>query len=262
MRKSIFLMHCKIGEKMKKIAFYGKGGIGKSTTVSNVAATLTKKGYKVFQVGCDPKSDSTVMHNGGKRPATVLGCIRAGGGEDESEFLFRGTSGVFCMEAGGPQPGTGCAGRGIIAAFERISELNIYEKYSPDFVLFDVLGDVVCGGFAMPLRGGYADEVYIVTSGEMMSLYAAENIVRAVKNIGNPCRALLKGIIVNKKNIEKEEEKVAAAAEEMGVPVFFTLPRSIEVQKAEALGKTVVEAFPGSEMCAEYEKLAEKIAHG
>ena len=114
----------------------------------------------------------------------------------------------------------------------------------------------------MPLRGGYADEVYIVTSGEMMSLYAAENIVRAVKNIGSSCRALLKGIIVNKKNIEKEEEKVAAAAEEMGVPVFFTLPRSIEVQKAEALGKTVVEAFPGSEMCAEYEKLAEKIARG
>lgn len=246
---------------MKKIAFYGKGGIGKSTTVSNVAAALVKLGYRVFQVGCDPKSDSTIHHNGGKRIATVLDVMRRGGGESEQEFVFRSPSGVYCVEAGGPLPGTGCAGRGIIAAFEKLNELKVYEKYQPDFVLYDVLGDVVCGGFAMPIRNGYADELYIVTSGEMMSLYAANNIAEAVKNQGKAGYAKLKGLIVNQKNIPDEEALVKRAAAEMGVDIAYVLPRSSTVQDAESVHKTVVEAYPDSNMSRLYLALAEKIAN-
>ncbi len=242
---------------MKKIAFYGKGGIGKSTTVSNIAAALVKSGYKVFQIGCDPKSDSTINHNNGKRIETVLSAMRKGI-DDEKQIVNVGSDGVYLMEAGGPTPGTGCAGRGIITAFEKIKELQIYEKYEPDFVLFDVLGDVVCGGFAMPIRGGYADELYVVTSGEMMSLYAANNIVEAVKN-QSAGYAKLKGLILNKKNIENEDFIAEKAAKEMGTDIFFTLPRNKSVQDAESVHKTVVEAFPECEMSKYYMELAEKI---
>ena len=186
----------------------GKGGIGKSTTVSNLASALARQGYRVFQIGCDPKADSTVNHNGGERIPTILDVVRQGGGDDERDFLRISPSGVYCMEAGGPLPGTGCAGRGIIAAFEKLDELDVYEKYRPDFVLYDVLGDVVCGGFAMPIREGYAEKVFLLTSGENMAIHAAANIALAVEHFADRGYASLGGIILNRRGVPREEEKV------------------------------------------------------
>ncbi len=247
---------------MKKIAIYGKGGIGKSTTVSNISAAMAAKGLIVMQIGCDPKADSTRNLTGGKNIPTVLNTLRENGDAELEDLVFKSTAGVLCVESGGPVPGVGCAGRGIITAFEKLEELDAYEIYKPDVVLYDVLGDVVCGGFSMPIRGGYADEVCIVTSGEMMSLYAASNIAHAVKSFGKRGYACLRGLILNAKNIENENELVDKAAAEIETSVLYRLPRHPLVQQAEAQGKTVVEAFPDSDMSVYYKELAELLLRG
>lgn len=244
---------------MKKIAIYGKGGIGKSTTVSNLSAALAGMGLKVMQIGCDPKADSTHNLTGGKNIPTVLEIMRENSEPTLDEIVTVGSLGVICVESGGPVPGVGCAGRGIITAFEKLEELEAYDVYKPDIVIYDVLGDVVCGGFAMPIRGGYADEVCIVTSGEMMSLYAANNIANAVKSFGKHGYASLKGLILNSKNIENEEELVTQVAKEIESEIIYKLPRSPFVQQAEALGQTVVEAFPECDMAEHYRNLAKII---
>lgn len=242
---------------MKKIAFYGKGGIGKSTTTSNVSAALAEQGLTVMQIGCDPKSDSTKNLTEGVRILTVLDAIKEKGGHVKLEdIVVRSDTGVLCVEVGGPPPGIGCAGRGIIAAFERLDELKAFQTYEPDFVLYDVLGDVVCGGFAMPIRGGYAEDVYIVTSGEMMALYAADNINRAVAAYRNKGYARVRGVILNERNVKDERATVEAACAEMGTSLVACLPRSPEVQQAEELRKTVVAALPDSAMAERYRSLA------
>ncbi len=242
---------------MRKIAIYGKGGIGKSTTTSNLSAAFSVLGLQVMQIGCDPKADSTKTLMGGKLIPTVLDCIRQK--KDEvtlDKIVFRGFNDVLCVETGGPTPGTGCAGRGIITAFEMLAQLNAFEIYRPDVVIYDVLGDVVCGGFAMPLRGGYAQDVYVVTSGEMMSLYAAANIASAVNLFKNKGYARLRGLILNAKGVEKEKNLVNQAAAEIGTEVVQYIPRDPIVQKAENEGKTVVEAFPTSDLTDDYLSLA------
>lgn len=232
---------------MRRIAVYGKGGIGKSTTTSNISAALADMGYRVLQIGCDPKADSTKNLMQGKKITSVLDAIREKGEGNitPGDVLFQGYGGVWCVEAGGPTPGIGCAGRGIITAFEKLEEIGAYEICRPDIILYDVLGDVVCGGFAMPIRGGYARNVFIVTSGEMMALYAASNIASAVKNFGKRGYAQYSGVILNSRNIENEEALVKKALEEIGGEIVSVLPRSASVQEAEAEGKTcIVPACP------------------
>lgn len=245
---------------MKKIAIYGKGGIGKSTTVSNLSAALSRLGCKVMQIGCDPKADSTKNLMKGKFIPTVLDAMKEKGEDLKlKDIVFEGFNGVLCVEAGGPTPGVGCAGRGIIAAFEQLEELNAFEEYEPDIVIYDVLGDVVCGGFSMPIRNGYAEEVYIVTSGEMMSMYAASNISTAVKQFKNKGYASLKGLILNAKNVEDEVDLVEKLASEIDTEIIQYIPRHGAIQIAENQGKTIIEDDKSFEMAGIYFDLAKKI---
>ena len=234
---------------MIKIAVYGKGGIGKSTTVSNVAAVLAGRGLKVMQIGCDPKADSTVALRHGEEMTTVLDLYREKKqGLELKDMVRTGYQGVICVEAGGPTPGLGCAGRGIIATFQLLEDMELFEHYKPDVVLYDVLGDVVCGGFAAPIREGYADKVLIVTSGEKMALYAANNISSAVRNFEDRSYARVLGIVLNHRNVENETEKVQAFSEKIGVPIVGEVPRSDEIIHWEEQGKTVIEGNPDSEI--------------
>jgi len=245
---------------MIKLAVYGKGGIGKSTTVSNLSAALSDMGCKVMQIGCDPKADSTSSLHGKKKVTTVLDLVRTKKNDFTLEdMVTEGYGGVICVEAGGPTPGVGCAGRGIIAALEKLAEKGAYDVYKPDVVIYDVLGDVVCGGFSMPMRGGYADKVIVITSGENMAIHAAANIAMAVEGFKGRGYAQLGGIILNRRNVKNEDEKVQELAQDINSEVIATLSRSDTVQEAEELGKTVVEAFPDSEMAGEYRALAKTL---
>ena len=245
---------------MIKIAVYEKGGIGKSTTVSNVAAALAEQGLKVMQIGCDPKADSTLQLRRGEPVPTVLELYNQKKNDFRLEDMVRiGYNGVICVEAGGPTPGLGCAGRGIITALEKLKEKGAYETYQPDVVLYDVLGDVVCGGFSMPMRRGYANQVFIITSGENMAIHAAANIAMAIENFKNRGYASLGGIILNRREVKREDEKVAELAEDFHTEVVGTLSHSEQVTLAEEQGKILLECYPDSEMAQEYRLLAKQI---
>lgn len=242
---------------MIKIAIYGKGGIGKSTTVSNVAAALAESGLKVMQIGCDPKADSMIQLRHGEPVPTVLDLYKEKKQALQLEDMVRiGYNDVICVEAGGPTPGLGCAGRGIITALEKLKETGAYETYQPDVILYDVLGDVVCGGFTMPMRNGYADKVFILTSGENMAIHAAANIAMAVENFKNRGYATLGGLILNRRDVPREEEKVQELADDFHTSVIGTLSHSEQVILAEEQGKTLMECYPDSAMAEEYRALA------
>ena len=228
---------------MLSIAVYGKGGIGKSTTTANLAAAFATLGKRVIQIGCDPKADSTINLCGGEPPVPVMNYLRDHDADPETleEISRVGFGGVLCIETGGPTPGLGCAGRGIIATFSLLEDLCLFETYNPDVVLYDVLGDVVCGGFAAPIREGYASQVLIVTSGEKMALYAANNINTAVKNFEDRSYATVRGIVMNRRNVPDEEAKVRAFAEQAGLEIVADIPRCDDINHFEDEGRTVIE---------------------
>ena len=249
-------------QEIKKIAIYGKGGIGKSTTSSNLAAALSYMGRRVAQIGCDPKADSVNTLVGGNFIPTVSEMVRDLGSSKNSvqKALFKGFNNIICVESGGPIPGQGCAGRGVLVALELIEKYKIFDYCSIDTVIYDVLGDIVCGGFAQPMRQGYAREIYIVTSGEYMSLYAANNIATSINYFATQgLKARIAGIICNKRNLENEEAILEDFAHKIKIPLIHFVPRSETVQKSEFQGKTVIEAFPESDQAEVYFELAYKI---
>ena len=249
---------------MLKIAVYGKGGIGKSTMTSNLAAAFATLGKRVIQIGCDPKADSTINLLGGEPLQPVMNYLRETDADPErlDEISRVGFGGVLCIETGGPTPGLGCAGRGIIATFNLLEDLRLFETHQPDVVLYDVLGDVVCGGFAAPIREGYAEKVLIVTSGEKMALYAANNINTAVKNFEDRGYAHVAGLILNHRDVERETEKVQAFADEAGLPIVAEIPRSQDIIRFEDEGKTVIEGDASLPVSQRFLELARRLLDG
>lgn len=246
-------------KEIRQIAIYGKGGIGKSTTTQNLTAGLVERGKKVMVVGCDPKADSTRLLLGGLAQKIVLDTLREAGEDiDLDDILKEGFKGTRCVESGGPEPGVGCAGRGIITSIGLLERLGAYTD-DLDYVFYDVLGDVVCGGFAMPIREGKAKEIYIVASGEMMALYAANNISKGIARYAKQGGVRLGGIICNSRNVDREIDLVRAFAEELGTQLIHFVPRDNEVQRAEIRKKTVIEHKPECNQADEYRELARKI---
>lgn len=244
---------------MLKLAFYGKGGIGKSTTVSNLAAVWASRGHRVLQVGCDPKADSTLYLRHGREVPSVMDLVRSGKPFDLEDVVVEGFGGVLCAEAGGPLPGRGCAGRGIITALETLEEKGVYDTYDPDIVLYDVLGDVVCGGFALPMRQGYAQEVFVLTSGENMSIHAAANICLAAQHYQERGYARLGGLILNRRDVRDEEAKVHELAGDLDTRIVGDLPHEQAVTDAEEAGQVLMEFAPECAMAEEYRALADAI---
>ncbi|PKM47764.1 MAG: nitrogenase iron protein [Firmicutes bacterium HGW-Firmicutes-8] len=241
---------------MRQIAIYGKGGIGKSTTTQNAVAALVEMGKKVLVVGCDPKADSTRLLLHGLNQKTVLDTLRDEGEDIDLEDIMRdGFGGTKCVESGGPEPGVGCAGRGIITSINMLESLGAYTP-DLDYVFYDVLGDVVCGGFAMPIREGKAQEIYIVASGEMMALYAANNISKGIRKFALTGKVRLGGIICNSRKVDNELELLEAFAKELGSQLIHFVPRDNMVQRAEINKKTVIDYDPAQPQAEEYRTLA------
>lgn len=244
---------------IRQIAIYGKGGIGKSTTTQNLTAGLAELGKKIMVVGCDPKADSTRLLLGTLAQRTVLDTLREEGDDVELSRIMRvGFGGIKCVESGGPEPGVGCAGRGIITSIGLLEQLGAYTE-DLDFVFYDVLGDVVCGGFAMPIREGKAKEIYIVASGEMMSLYAANNISKGIARYAQKGGVRLGGIICNSRNVDRESDLLRAFSEELNTQLLYFVPRDNIVQRAEINRKTVIQYDPDSHQADEYRTLAKAI---
>ncbi|MDR3205838.1 MAG: nitrogenase iron protein [Candidatus Methanoplasma sp.] len=249
-----------MGKKIKQIAIYGKGGIGKSTTTSNLTAALSEAGYKVMQFGCDPKSDSTNTLRGGTYIPTVLDTLREKTKVNAHEVVYEGFNGIYCVEAGGPAPGVGCAGRGIITAVQLFKQQNIFEELDLDIILYDVLGDVVCGGFAVPIREGIAQHVFTVSSSDFMSIYASNNLFKGISSYSRSGGALLGGVIANSINQPYSREIVDDFVKRTNTQVVEYVPRSVTVTQSELQGKTVIEAAPESAQADVYRSLAKKIA--
>ncbi|GHV48468.1 nitrogenase iron protein [Clostridia bacterium] len=249
-----------MSKKIKQIAIYGKGGIGKSTTTSNISAALSDMGYKVMQFGCDPKADSTNTLRDGTYIPTVLDLLREKGSVDAHEAIFQGYNGIYCVEAGGPAPGVGCAGRGITTAVQLLKQQKVFDELDLDYVIYDVLGDVVCGGFAVPIREGIAQHVFTVSSSDFMAIYAANNLFKGIQKYSNSGGALLGGVIANSITKPIQKSIVDDFTARTQTQVVEYIPRSLTVTKSELSGKTTIEAAPDSEQAKVYRSLAKKIS--
>jgi nitrogenase iron protein NifH len=250
-----------MAKKLRQCAIYGKGGIGKSTTTQNLVAALAEAGKKVMIVGCDPKADSTRLILHSKAQTSVMNLAAEAGSVEDLELedvMSVGFGGVKCVESGGPEPGVGCAGRGVITAINFLEEEGAYTE-DLDFVFYDVLGDVVCGGFAMPIRENKAQEIYIVCSGEMMAMYAANNIAKGIVKYANSGSVRLAGLICNSRNTDREDELIMALAKSLGTTMIHFVPRDKVVQHAEIRRMTVIEYDPKAKQADEYRALARKI---
>ena len=247
--------------RMRKIAIYGKGGIGKSTTTQNTVAGLAEMGRKVMVVGCDPKADSTRLLLGGLAQQSVLDTLRDEGDDiDLGDVMKSGFASTLCVESGGPEPGVGCAGRGIITSINLLEQLGAYEEdKNLDYVFYDVLGDVVCGGFAMPIREGKAQEIYIVVSGEMMAMYAANNICKGIVKFAESGGVRLGGLICNSRKVDNEEALIRAFAAQLGTQMIYFVPRDNMVQRAEINRKTVIDFDKTHPQVDHYRNLARLI---
>jgi nitrogenase iron protein NifH len=252
---------------MRQIAIYGKGGIGKSTVSSNLSMALREGGLEVMQVGCDPKRDSTRLLTGGRMIPTVLETLREHlrVGRDQSavtleDIVFPGKGGVHCVESGGPEPGVGCAGRGVLTALQILKDLKAFDTYRVDVVVYDILGDVVCGGFAQPIREGYAREIYLLCSGSFMSLYAANNIAKGIHRLSRRSETGLSGVICNSSGDEPFEKAVLSEfAEALGTVLIGFIPHSPVIQACEVEGRTVLEHSPQSEEAEVFRGLAQQV---
>ena len=246
---------------LRQCAIYGKGGIGKSTTTQNLVSALAELGNSVMIVGCDPKADSTRLILHAKAQTTIMSLAAEAGSVEDLELedvLKVGYRDIKCVESGGPEPGVGCAGRGVITAINFLEEEGAYDD-ELDFVFYDVLGDVVCGGFAMPIRENKAQEIYIVCSGEMMAMYAANNIAKGIVKYANSGSVRLAGLICNSRETAREDELISALAAKIGTTMIHFVPRDNVVQRAEIRRMTVIEYEPGHKQAQEYRDLATKI---
>ena len=239
---------------MKKICIYGKGGVGKSTTVANLAAAFGQMGLKVAVIGCDPKADSTRNIMGYRIPS-ILDMLH--NRDEHAEFAAYGYQNILCIESGGPQPGTGCAGRGIVVALETIDSHHLLKEI--DVAIYDVLGDVVCGGFSAPLRENVADHVYLVTTSDYMSVYAANNICKGIEKYAKSGSIGLSGLIYNGRSSLNNSLVIDAFAEKIGSRVIGVIPMSPYISKAEIERKTVIEKYPDEEISLQIKKLAKAI---
>lgn len=239
-----------------RIAIYGKGGIGKSTTASNISSILGDKGKRVLQVGCDPKHDSTLLLTE-KSDSTLLEMAATGKALTADMIIKKGKYGVDCIEIGGPQPGVGCAGRGILKGMEILKQLKICsDEY--DLIIYDILGDVVCGGFFAPLTSGnLVDELYIVTSGEFNSLYAANNIVNGYLNCKLDKKGVrLAGVIGNMRGLDNEEKIITHFCETLQLPLVATIPRSADIECSTIHGVPLITDNNSSEVLSYYQRIA------
>jgi nitrogenase iron protein NifH len=248
-----------MAKKPKQLAIYGKGGIGKSTTTSNLSAALSDMGYKVMQFGCDPKADSTNTLRNGTYIPTVLELLREQSSVDAHKAIFQGYNGIYCVEAGGPAPGVGCAGRGITTAVSLFKQQGIFEELDLDYVIYDVLGDVVCGGFAVPIREGIAEHVFTVSSSDFMAIYAANNLFKGIHKYSSSGGALLGGVIANSINDPFQKKIIDDFVAQTHTKVIEYVPRSLTVTQSELKGRTTIEAAPNTEQAQVYRNLAKKI---